>query len=456
MYTPPLYNFEHPIHLQIHWQRYADKDDASLCLPLSMSARPTEMGSDATPSSIDLLDSVTRFSHEIGTLSDLGALGERIIRELCRVSSTRHGVLYVLDREHEHFRRACIVGVTAESCCPAILALTDTIPKRLSSAPRTVTGSCCVQIRREDAWDDAAAMQIEWALPHVSRGRLIAFSLFGRSLSQDSDSPSTLSLLNALAQAATNALDTRMLLEDLQRSHLLMKRTDRLKSLETIAGGFAHEIRNPLTSIKTFIQLAPERKDDPDFIREFSRVVLDDVYRIERLIEEILDYARYMEPKLTEEDPNDIVSSCLYFIEVKADSRGIKIEKELVSDLPRVMLDRQQIKQVFLNLFLNALDAMRDCGGVLRVRTRNLIKPGGTSWVQIETQDTGHGIQEANLEHIFDPFFTTKHESGEHEGTGLGLTIVHQIIEEHHGEIQVTSKVGSGTTFLVNLPAIPS
>jgi signal transduction histidine kinase len=111
---------------------------------------------------------------------------------------------------------------------------------------------------------------------------------------------------------------------------------------------------------------------------------------------------------------------------------------------------------VFLNLFLNALDAMREDGGVLRVRTRNLIKPGGTSWVQIETQDTGHGIQEANLEHIFDPFFTTKHESGEHEGTGLGLTIVHQIIEEHHGEIQVTSTLGSGTTFLVNLPAIPS
>ncbi len=203
-------------------------------------------------------------------------------------------------------------------------------------------------------------MRSEWALPHVSRGRLIAFSLLGRSLSQEPDSPPTLSLLNALAQTATNALDTRMLLEDLHRSHLLMKRTDRLKSLETIAGGFAHEIRNPLTSIKTFIQLAPERKDDPDFIREFSRIVLDDVYRIERLIEEILDYARYMEPKLTEEDPNDIVSSCLYFIEVKADSRGIKIEKELVSDLPRVMLDRQQIKQVFLNLFLNALDAMSE------------------------------------------------------------------------------------------------
>lgn len=300
-----------------------------------------------------------------------------------------------------------------------------------------------------------AAMRVTRSLPHISRGRLIAFSLLdaGRSLEQDHASASP--LLSALAQIATNALDTSMLLEDLHRSHLLMKRTDRLKSLETIAGGFAHEIRNPLTSIKTFIQLAPERKDDPDFIREFSRIVLDDVCRIERLIEEILDYARYMEPKLTEEDVNDIVSSCLYFIEVKADSRGIKIQKELASDLPRVMLDRQQIKQVFLNLFLNAVDAMSERGGTLRVRTRKLLKPDGKQWVQIETEDTGHGIQAVNLEHIFDPFFTTKHESGEHEGTGLGLTIVHQIIQEHHGEILVRSTVGIGTTFLVNLPAIP-
>ena len=380
-------------------------------------------------------------------MTDLGALSERIIQELCRAGATTHGALYLLDREHEYFRRAGIVGPTAESCFPTTLPLTHAIPQHLSSAPRMMTAVPQAVL---------AAMHAEQSLPHVSRGRLIAFSLLGESLSHEPDHPSTSSLLNALAQTATNALDTNMLLEDLHRSHLLMKRTDRLKSLETIAGGFAHEIRNPLTSIKTFIQLAPERKDDPDFIREFSRIVLDDVYRIERLIEEILDYARYMEPKLTEEDVNDIVSSCLYFIEVKADSLGIKIEKELASDLPRVMLDRQQIKQVFLNLFLNALDAMGEQSGILRVRTRKLVKAGGKQYVQIETQDTGQGIQETNLEHIFDPFFTTKHESGEHEGTGLGLTIVHQIIQEHHGDIQVKSTIGSGTTFLVNLPAIPS
>ena len=133
----------------------------------------------------------------------------------------------------------------------------------------------------------------------------------------------------------------------------------------------------------------------------------------------------------------------------------MEIEKELVPDLPGVMLDRQQIKQVFLNLFLNALDAMSEKGGVLRVRTSLLAKPGGRPWVRIETEDTGQGISQANLEHIFDPFFTTKHESGEHEGTGFGLTIVHQIIEEHQGDIQVKSVAGAGTTFLVNLPGDP-
>ena len=414
------------------------------------------MVSPSTPSSTDLLDLVTRFSTEIGAMTDLGTLGERIIQELCRVGGTSHGALYLLDREHEYFRRAGTVGLAAPSCCPATLPLTHAIPQQLMSPTPTVPELGRSNNGQHAAGGDALGlMQAARGIPHISRGRLIAFSLLGDSCGHGHDAASTLSLLNALAQTATNAMDTRMLLEDLQRSHALMKRTDRLRSLETIAGGFAHEIRNPLTSIKTFIQLAPERKDDPDFIREFSRIVLDDVYRIERLIEEILDYARYMEPKLTEEDVNDIVSSCLYFIEVKAESRGIKIEKELVPDLPRVMLDRQQIKQVFLNLFLNALDAMIERGGVLRVRTRSLAKPGGTPWVQIETEDTGTGIADANLEHIFDPFFTTKHESGEHEGTGLGLTIVHQIIEEHHGDIQVKSVADSGTTFFVNLPAIP-
>jgi len=412
------------------------------------------------PSSTELLNIVTRFTADLGSMTDLTTLGNRIIQELCRAGTTTHGTLFLLDREHECYRSVSMVGPLAPMLIPPTLGVDHPLPCHLLLTDRIMMQADSAEDLHETDSGAAAfaameAMQATRIVPHLIKGRLIAFSLLGATQPLMGESALTRSVLAALAQAATNALDTIVLYEDLHRSHTLMKRTDRLKSLETIAGGFAHEIRNPLTSIKTFIQLAPERKDDPQFIQEFSKVVLDDVYRIERLIQEILDYARYMEPKLTDEDFNDIVASCLYFINVKADSQRIKIEKELASDLPRVMLDRQQIKQVLLNLLLNAMDSMTGAGGRLRVRTRKLVKPGGKVWVHFEIQDTGEGIQETNLEHIFDPFFTTKRALVEHEGTGLGLTIVHQIIKEHHGEIRVKSLVGVGTTFFVSLPALP-
>jgi signal transduction histidine kinase len=425
-----------------------------------MTSRPSKTDI-LSPSSSKLLNIVTQFAADLGTMTDLTTLGKRIIQELCHAGATTHGTLFLLDREHECYRRASMVGPVAPTLIPPTLAMNHPLPQYLITTNRIMTqADSAAEIQETDSGGGARAamesMQATRIVPHLNKGRLIAFSLLGAAQPLDGEDALTSFLLAALAQTATNALDTIVLYEDLHRSHTLMKRTDRLKSLETIAGGFAHEIRNPLTSIKTFIQLAPERKDDPQFIQEFSKVVLDDVYRIERLIQEILDYARYMEPKLTDEDFNDIVASCLYFIDVKADSHGIKIEKELASDLPRVMLDRQQIKQVLLNLFLNAMDSMARAGGHLRVQTRKLVKPGGNVWAHIEIEDTGEGIQDTNLEHIFDPFFTTKHESGEHEGTGLGLTIVHQIIQEHHGEIRVKSSVGVGTTFFVSLPALPT
>jgi len=433
---------------------------ASLRSQFVMTSRPPNTDTVAPSLSVQL-SIVTQFAADLGTMTDLTTLGNRIIQELCRAGATTHGALFLLDREHECYRRASMVGPIAPMLIPPTMAVVHPLPHHLLTSNRIMPqADPAVALQETDSGAAARAamesMQATRIVPHLNKGRLIAFSLLGAAIPTDRENALTRSMLAALAQTATNALDTIMLYEDLHHSHTLMKRTDRLKSLETIAGGFAHEIRNPLTSIKTFIQLAPERKDDPQFIQEFSKVVLDDVYRIERLIQEILDYARYMEPKLTEEDFNDIVASCLYFIDVKADSHGIKIEKELASDLPRVMLDRQQIKQVLLNLLLNAMDSMAGAGGRLRVQTRKLVKPGGDVWAHVEIADTGEGIQDTNLEHIFDPFFTTKHESGEHEGTGLGLTIVHQIIQEHHGEIRVMSSVGVGTTFFVSLPALPA
>lgn len=393
----------------------------------------------------------------MGHATSLPVIAERILSGLSEVSRYSLGVLYVFDRERDCFRRVVSQSQIPSIAAPPIIPLNHPLVQQLAHHQDILDLSALADSGCSASLDDTAGakfvtLPINLAIPLLNRGKLIAFALFQSQLGTTAIPCHTRELMAAMAQNAANVIDSFLLYEDLRHSQALMRRTDRLRSLETIAGGFAHEIRNPLTSIKTFIQLAPERKDDSQFIGEFSRIVLDDVNRIERLIQEILDYARYMEPRLTDEDLNEIVSSCLCFIQVKADSRGIKIEKDLAPELPRGMLDRQQMKQVLLNLFLNAMDAMSEKSGTLRVRTMRLEKADREVWTQVEIEDTGHGISPENLDHIFDPFFTTKHASVMNEGTGLGLTIAHRIIREHRGEIQVQSTKGIGTTFRINLP----
>jgi len=404
------------------------------------------------------LERLTQFMRDMGHPTNLSVIAERILFGLSEASQYPNGSLYLFERERGRFRHVLSYGQIDTATIPPVVALSDPLVQDLVRHQHILDSSILSASVHTTASDNGmaavlSALPANLAIPLLTQGRLIAFVLLQSQTERSALAPRATELLTAMAQSAANALDSLLIHEDLRQSQALMRRTDRLRSLEIIAGGFAHEVRNPLTSIKTFIQLAPERKDDRHFIGEFSRMVLNDVNRIERLIQEILDYARYMEPKLTDEDLNEIVSSCLYFIQVKADRRGIKIEKELASELPRGMLDRQQIKQVLLNLLLNAMDAIGENTGTLRVRTHRLQKPDGEVWAQIEIEDTGHGISIENLDHIFDPFFTTKHASPVNEGTGLGLTIAHQIILEHRGEIRVQSTEGIGTTFRINLPS---
>jgi signal transduction histidine kinase len=431
--------------------------DVPSLLQAPMTDRPYPQPMTARSPS-ESLQCLTHFLRDIGRITNIPAIAERIVTGLSEIARCPKGSLYLAEHEGADFRRLTAQGPAQMESAPPTLALNHPLVRLLTQhrqiLDRSVYGGAGAHSTPDMPPSLLKNFCCSAAIPLINRGRLVAFALLQSEPASDGSVPENVELLTAMAQSAATALDSLLVYEDFRQSQTLMRRTDRLRSLETIAGGFAHEIRNPLTSIKTFIELTPERKDDVEFIRDFSPVVLDDVHRIERLIQEILDYARYMEPRLTEEDMNDIVLSCLYFIDVKARSRGMKIEKELAPELPPVMLDRQQFKQVLLNLFLNAMDAIGGPGGTIRVSTTRVMKQDGHIWVQIEVEDTGHGIPASNLEHIFDPFFTTKHESGENEGTGLGLTIVHQIIREHQGTIHVQSTEGVGTTFRINLPSI--
>lgn len=408
----------------------------------------------------DAYETLMAFSKSLVTILDLKSLTGEIVRTLIHVLGAKTASLYLRDQEKGVYVLSISVGQESDRLRGLRFRKEDSLPQHLMHVQSIV-------VREElEHRDDVAvtdpilcvlkAMEAEACIPLVNKGSLIGFCNLGSCINLKMYSGEDLHLLATLGHNAAIALDNALLYEDLKRSQQLMRRTDRLRSLETMAGGFAHEIRNPLTSIKTFVQLAPYRRDDPEFMDQFSLVVQDDVSRIEKLIQEILDYARYMEPKLGEEDLKEIITSCLHFFEVQANQKSITIAKDLAENLPRMLLDRQQIKQVLMNLLLNAMDAITNAEGRVTVKTHRLTKSSGDIWAQIEVADTGCGISADNLDHIFDPFYTTKHESLEREGTGLGLVIVHQIIQEHGGYVEVESQVGRGTTFFVNLPVNPT
>ena len=256
---------------------------------------------DALSGPSESLQRLTQFARDMGQMTNLALIGERILSGLSDISRCPEGALFLVDREREQYRR--LVARGAPPCLsflssfsfhdPLILHLTtdqQILDTRLGDYNGThvpALASVCARLTE---------LSLAVAIPLVNKGRLVAFVLLHSSGDPDPDMAGRqhMELVTAMAQSAANALDSMLVYEDLHQSQTLMRRTDRLRSLEIMAGGFAHEVRNPLTSIKTFVQLAPERKHDTGFIREFSRLAIEDIHRIERLLQDILDYARYL------------------------------------------------------------------------------------------------------------------------------------------------------------------
>ena len=233
-------------------------------------------------------------------------------------------------------------------------------------------------------------------------------------------------------------------------------RANRLSAVGTLAAGLAHEINNPLVPISTFLQMLPAKREesqpDPEYWDSLYQVTVKEVERIRGLIRQLLTYAKFTgEADLTLEpvDLNALLQQMVLFLDSQARSKRVAVTVAPDLELPPLWMDAERIKQVFLNLLLNAIQAMPD-GGTVTVTTR-ATTVRGVPHAEIGIADTGAGIPAEHLEKLFTPFFTTKG----HEGSGLGLLTCHQVVDEHRGTIQVTSEVGRGTTFTVRVPVDP-
>jgi signal transduction histidine kinase len=289
-------------------------------------------------------------------------------------------------------------------------------------------------------------LEAEVSIPLISKGQLVGMINLSHKFNKDIYSHEDIELLSTLANQMAIAIENARLYEDLKRSKSYMRRADRLASLGTLTAGLAHEIRNPLVAIKTFTQLLPERLNDEEFLNKFLGIASGEVDRIALLINELLEFAKPSEPKLELENITTILDGMILLISTEAKKKQINVIKNYALDLPPVQIDREQIKQVFLNILLNAIEATPEDGSIT-VKTRSFMKPGGEPYIQIEFTDTGCGIPPEKLEEIFNPFFTTRSA-----GSGLGLSISHQIVEDHKGYIHVESELTKGSSFFINLP----
>jgi signal transduction histidine kinase len=286
-------------------------------------------------------------------------------------------------------------------------------------------------------------------LPLIFMDRLIGFINLGPKAEEQIYYPEDLNLLYPLANQVAIAIENSNLYDSLKKSQVIIRRADRLSSLGTLVASLAHEIRNPLVSIKTFTQLLPERIEDEEFRNYFLKVASGEIDRLTGLINELLGFARPTEPRLEGEDIHAIIDKMEVLIATEARKKNVTLHKNYAPDLPQVRIDAEQIKQVLLNILLNAIQSIRGEGEIW-VETRMVQVPLDEKiepFIQVEVRDTGVGIPQENLERIFDPFFSTRPE-----GSGLGLAISHQIIHDHRGFITVESEVAKGTSFKIHLP----
>lgn len=292
-------------------------------------------------------------------------------------------------------------------------------------------------------------LRVTLCVPLICLNRLTGILMLGWDHRDWALGSAELELLHIVASQASlafeNAAAYREQGERLERLH----RAERLAAVGQLAAGVAHEIRNPLTAIRSTLQYLTQGLASSEAKKELVEELLDEVDRINSTISSLLSLTRGGELNPEPLDLVDPLEAALRLLRVQASHQGVEVTTELAEGGFPVVGDKGQLKQVFLNLLMNALQAMPD-GGRLAITASAWSPPAGPGegrWVEVRMADTGRGISPEELGKVFDPFYTNKRE-----GTGLGLSICHGIVQQHRGSIQVESRHGQGTTVTLRFP----
>ncbi len=394
-------------------------------------------------------NALLRSSKDLLSVIDLDTLSEKLVNTVSKALDIEKASLLLSDEAKGSFDLKASVGLSQDHVIGFTLLRDDPLVQGLIKRPEALIREELAMARNGQMTMDMAArmaeMQAEVLVPLMSKEKLIGILNLGPK--DELYTNDDLEVLSTVANQVAIAIENAQLYEDLKQSQTVLQRADRLSSLGLLTAGLAHEIRNPLVAIRTFTQLLPERYEDPEFRENFKSLALREVDRICGLVNDLLSFARPSIPKVSPEDANELVEGIVRILETEAKEKDVTLHLRLAPGLPKIFIDKEQIKQVFMNVIINAIQAIEG-GGEVDVSTRMFSKDSSERFLQIEVRDSGIGIEEGDLGNIFNPFFTTKKD-----GNGLGLSISHQIIQEHSGYMVADSKPGEGTAFYINLPA---
>jgi signal transduction histidine kinase len=365
---------------------------------------------------------------------DRQALVRRLGEELGEVLDVETCDVFVSEEGTRRIERAYPAAGAAEAVPDDTVRALEELTGPVLASELDAVRSHAAGLFRARGWEVVIPLRI--------KDRLTGFIGLGRNRDFRIFSGEDLELLASVAAGASVALENATLSRQLRHSEAVLERANRLSSLGLLAAGIAHEIRNPLVAVKTFLDLLPQRLDDRDFLNHFRDLSLGELRRVTDLIADLLALGK---SKTAERRAIELMSTLepvVRLMDSTARKRQVEVEARFAPGLPAVWADPDQLKQIALNLLLNAIETSAPGTHVTLI-----VRPAAGDAVQLEVRDEGPGIPAEQLETIFHPFFTTKDT-----GTGLGLTLVHQMVVEHGGEITVESEVGRGSTFRVTLP----
>lgn len=434
---------------------------------MSLSRQQAAFMDGALPSDLKALQAlyqrlltVYRISNDLGVVVDLNKLLHRILELVLSVIKADRGFIMLVDEESKElvlqavYKRPDLkedeaislsktiaqqVIQTGESLIISDAGQDERFKEAQSIVFQGIRSTMCVPIKTKD--------KILGILYVDTKGKVISFS------------KADLEMLTAISHQASVAIDNAQLFADVKKANQELKQqqdqlieAEKLSALGKLASGVAHEINNPMTSIMGYSELTvselkrqPFTEKETKECLEFVEIVLSEAHRCQSIVQTLLQFGRRTKEETVLLDLNKPIEAALLVAKFHIGKSRVEIIKELAPGLPQISANANQLQQVFLNLIVNARDAMEK-GGTLKITSRKI----DDHWVEVSFADTGCGIPEDKLEMIFKPLYTTKEEG---KGTGLGLSITQDIVERHKGKIEVKSIVGKGTTFTIQLPA---